>query len=202
VLTGLANSLKQRQGRLTTGIFGTKYVLSVLPRFGHADLAYEVVTQPSSPGWANMLNRDATTLWEHWRYSDNMFSHNHPMFGSVSEWMFNSLAGIRIADDAVGCDRIVIAPSVVGDLTWTSATYQSVRGPIESSWKITDAGLRLTVAIPVGSTAELAFPEAYSSQVTESGAPVGQVEGVEVTGNRLYRLAPGRYEFLGSHVTD
>ena len=58
-----------------------------------------------------MLDRGATTLWEHWEFSDNTYSHNHPMFGSVSEWFFSWLAGIQPDPDAVGYDRIVFRPS-------------------------------------------------------------------------------------------
>ena len=42
-----------------------------------------------------MLDRGATTLWEHWQFSDDTFSHNHPMFGSVSQWLYNWPGGIN-----------------------------------------------------------------------------------------------------------
>jgi alpha-L-rhamnosidase len=34
-----------------------------------------------------MLDRGATTLWETWKESDNVYSNCHPMFGSVDEWI-------------------------------------------------------------------------------------------------------------------
>ena len=34
-----------------------------------------------------MLDRGATTLWETWRESDDVYSNCHPMFGSVDEWI-------------------------------------------------------------------------------------------------------------------
>jgi len=52
-----------------------------------------------------MLERGATTLWEHWEFSDDTYSHNHPMFGSVSEWLFAWVAGIKpdpAASDSTG----------------------------------------------------------------------------------------------------
>ncbi|HEY5481646.1 MAG TPA: family 78 glycoside hydrolase catalytic domain, partial [Verrucomicrobiae bacterium] len=73
-------------GHLTTGIFGTKFMLHALADSGRADVAFKVVNQKTFPGWGYMLENGATTLWEHWEFSDNTFSHNHPMFGSVSEW--------------------------------------------------------------------------------------------------------------------
>ena len=82
-------------GHLTTGIFGTKFMLHALADSGRADVAFRVVNQSTFPGWGYMLENGATTLWEHWEFSDNTYSHNHPMFGSVSEWFYRVLAGIN-----------------------------------------------------------------------------------------------------------
>jgi len=37
--------------------------------------------------WLHMVDRGATTLWETWKESDNIYSNCHPMFGSVDEWI-------------------------------------------------------------------------------------------------------------------
>ena len=120
------------QGHLTTGIFGTKYMLNELTDLGRADVAYGMVNQRTYPGWGFMLANGATTLWEHWAFSDNTYSHDHPMFGSVSEWFYKALAGIQPAPDAVCFDKIIIAPQPVGDLKWVKAAYESVHGKIVS----------------------------------------------------------------------
>ena len=98
------------------------------------------------------------TLWEHWEYSDNTFSHSHPMFGSVSEWFYKVLAGIQPAPEAVGFDKILIKPQPVGDLTWVKASYHSVRGKVASYWQKTGAEFKLQVTIPVGATATVFVP--------------------------------------------
>ena len=79
------NIADEHGGNLTTGIFGTRFMLDVLSREGRADVAAGLVGQRDFPGWGYMLERGATTLWEHWKFSDNTFSHSHPMFGSVSQ---------------------------------------------------------------------------------------------------------------------
>lgn len=199
VLERLLRSLKENDNRLTTGIFGTKYLLDVLPRSGHNELAYQLATSAGFPGWQNMLDHGATTLWEHWQYSDNTFSHNHPMFGSVSEWMFAHLAGIRVADDAVGCDQLEITPRLVDGLDWVHARYESVRGPVESSWKRTRTGAQFVVEVPMGAVATLTLPATFSDRLTESGVVIDKAKGVgvlEPEGGRLrYELAPGSYQF-------
>lgn len=128
----LMRNIAAHDEHLTTGIFGTKYLLATLSDAGRADVAYDIVNQRTFPGWGYMLERGATTLWEHWEFSDNTYSHNHPMFGSVSEWFYKTLAGIQPAPDAVGFDRIIIKPEPVGDLKWVKASYKSVRGTVVS----------------------------------------------------------------------
>ncbi len=71
----------------TTGIFGTRYLLMYLSEHGRLDLAERVVLHEGFPGWRHMLERGATTLWETWRESDDVYSNCHPMFGSVDEWI-------------------------------------------------------------------------------------------------------------------
>ena len=75
--------LREHDGHIATGIFGTKYLLESLAEAGRADVAYEIVNQKTFPGWGYMLEMGATTLWEHWELSEDVYSHNHPMFGSV-----------------------------------------------------------------------------------------------------------------------
>ena len=129
--------------RLTTGIFGTRFLLEELSQNGRNDLAYALADRNTFPSWGWMLENDATTLWEHWDGSDNTFSHNHPMFGSISAWFFRWLGGIQAADDAVGFDRIVIRPQVVAGLEWVKCSHRSIRGMIESNWSVTATGVSL-----------------------------------------------------------
>ena len=58
-----------------------------LSEHGRRDLAEKVVLHRGFPGWLHMLDRGATTLWETWRESDDVYSNCHPMFGSVDEWI-------------------------------------------------------------------------------------------------------------------
>ncbi|MCJ7487686.1 MAG: twin-arginine translocation signal domain-containing protein [Candidatus Aminicenantes bacterium] len=82
----LAKTVSPEGPRLMNSIFGTKWLLEALSASGRADVAYDLVNRSSFPGWGYMLEKGATTLWEHWAFSDDTFSHNHPMFGSVTEW--------------------------------------------------------------------------------------------------------------------
>jgi len=195
-----ADVLQAHQGHLTTGIFGTKYMLDALTRAGRADVAYTLANQRDFPGWGHMLDKGATTLWEHWEFSDNTYSHNHPMFGSVSEWFFKGIAGIQPDPQAEGFDRIIIRPNPVGDLTWAKGSYQSVRGPIKSEWKKADGKLTLRVAIPPNTTATVYVPAAAAERVTEGGNPASKSSGVRLLrserGAAVFQIGSGEYEFV------
>ncbi|MCJ7589233.1 MAG: alpha-L-rhamnosidase, partial [Candidatus Aminicenantes bacterium] len=184
---------------LATGIFGTKYLLDVLSRHGRADLAYALVDRTSYPGWGYMLDRGATTLWEHWELSDDTYSHNHPMFGSVSEWFFAWIAGIQPDPSAFGFDRIIFKPQPVGDLTWARAAMSTVRGEARCEWLLEGGRFILTVAIPANTTATVFIPGHDPAAVREGTGPAASAEGVSFRGVEagacVYAIGSGRYEF-------
>ena len=146
-----------------------------------------------------MLGRGATTLWEHWEFSDNTYSHNHPMFGSVSEWFFAWVAGIQPDPAAVGYDRIVIRPRPAGGLTWAKARVRTVRGEVRSEWRIDRGRFFLTVVVPANTTAVVHVPVAGPEAVREGGAAAATSEGVSFrgveAGSCVYTVGSGRYEF-------
>jgi alpha-L-rhamnosidase len=185
--------------RLTTGIFGTKFLLDVLSRGGRADLASALVARTSFPGWGYMLERGATTLWEHWEYSDNTYSHNHPMFGSVSEWFFSWVAGIQPDPDAVGFDRILFRPQPVGGLTWARASLRTARGEVSSAWRIENGRFLLSVILPANARADVHIPCADPATVREGGRVTAAAQGVAFrrmeAGSCVFEIGSGRYEF-------
>jgi alpha-L-rhamnosidase len=193
----------KHEGHLSTGIFGTKYILGLLSQEGYADVAYSIVNQKTFPGWGYMLENGATTLWEHWAFSDNTFSHNHPMFGSVSQWFFNWLGGIQPHPEAVGFDRIIIRPQIVNDLQWVKSSYNSVRGPIVSNWAKKDGYVQLDVEIPANTNATVYVP-AYSVQDVREGlkqpATATKMQGISALGmegkTAVFSVGSGKYHFV------
>lgn len=197
--TRLTSEIEKHDRHLSTGIFGTKFLLDVLSENNNVDLAYDIVNQKTFPGWGWMLENGATTLWEHWEFSDNTYSHNHPMFGSVSEWFYTVIAGIRPAPEAVAFDKIIIAPHPCGDLTHAKGTYESIRGPIVSEWTLENDSFTLHVEIPGNTTALVFIPATHPGSVTEGGKPASKAEGIEyidTVGSRSqFRIGSGSYTF-------
>jgi alpha-L-rhamnosidase len=209
----LLADIGEHDGHLSTGILGTKFLLDVLSREGYARTAYGMVTRKTFPGWGFMLENGATTLWEHWAFSDNTFSHNHPMFGSVSEWFYKWLGGIQPHPEAVGFDRIVIRPQIIDELDWVEASYRSARGPIACSWKRTGKTVVMDVTIPPNTRASVHVPAQRLDDVRAIGPVVGgkmgahseKIPAAKAEGVRSARLVgqeavlevePGRYRFV------
>jgi alpha-L-rhamnosidase len=180
-------------GHIAAGIFGTKYLLRMLTETGNAQVAYDLVNQSGYPGWRHMLENGATTLWETWAQSDNTYSQNHPMFGSVSEWFFRCLGGINPAADAIGFDRIQLQPFIADDLDWVETRYDSIRGPVGLRWERKDPRIELQVRIPAGITAYLLLPTPVVAAIEEGGRSIQDHPELtaERTPDRRVRLALG-----------
>ncbi|MFC2160164.1 family 78 glycoside hydrolase catalytic domain [Acidobacteriota bacterium] len=195
--------MTEHNGHLSTGIFGTKFLLEVLSRYGRSDVAWKIVNTKTFPGWGYMVQNGATTLWEHWEFSDNTFSHNHPMFGSVSEWFFKWLAGIQSQPDAVGFNKILIRPQPVSGIDWVKSEYKSVRGSIRSEWKLENGVFQLKTHIPPNTHGIVYLPTDNAETVQENSlqaiiSPGITYKGYE-NGCAVYDILPGSYDFVSEY---
>ena len=177
-LSVLVDDIRKNAGHLSTGIFGTKMLLDVLRRYNRKDIGYRIVNQRDFPGWGYMIAHGATTLWETWAYSDNTYSQDHPMFGSVSAWFYRSLAGINAG--APGFKKIIIKPQPDSNLTYVKGSYNSIHGRIASSWQISGGRFQLDVEIPANTTAVIWVPIGNDENITESGKPMQESRGLKL----------------------
>jgi len=196
---------------MTAGLFGIKWFLMSLADGGMNDLAYEVLTTPTYPSFAWMMNNpfaNASTIWESWFLSDNVYSHNHPMFGSPEVWLLQSVGGIQPHPAAKGMSHVLIKPSPPSQLQFASASYDTPRGRISISWKRTSRDERATfvldVVIPPNVIATVHVPAAPDDEVREGGrvltdgrlsaSPSGRGGSLVVT------LGSGAYNFESSEL--
>ena len=190
------NIVDVRKNHLSFGNVGIKYVMDSLSDHGRADVAYTMAAQKDYPGWGDTLKDGNTTFTEEWGGND---SRCHPDKAAVSGWFFRSLAGITIDPAAPGYKNILIKPSVVGDLTYSKGSLQTVHGLVTSEWEKTEKGIKFHVEVPANSTAQLTLPASEKSQITESGQPVKSAKAVTLVrrdaGQAVYSLGSGNYEF-------
>ena len=152
----LVSIKKGVNNHFTTGIFGTKYILEALSQSGLTQQVFDVVNSREYPGWGFMIDRGATTLWETWKESDNTYSNCHPMFGSVSEWFYRWLGGIRPDMNHPGFRKFYLEPQTPEGLTYVKTSYQTPFGYIRSNWEKTSSGeTKYTISVPKGTIAML-----------------------------------------------
>jgi len=184
---------------MTAGLFGIKWFLMALADGGMNDLAYEVLTTPSYPGYRWMMNNaidNATTIWEAWFFSDSSYSHNHPMFASSEVWLLQSVAGIQPHPAARGFDRVLIKPSPPAKLGHASGSYDTVRGRITTSWtRAAGTGaVTLKVTVPPNVRATVHVPAGAEQGVAEGGAVLQG--GRREAGSVVFEVGSGDYEFV------
>ncbi len=196
VVSNLVANVAAHNGHLDCGILGTKYLLHALTDNGRADVAYTVASQTTPPSWGGWIKRGATTLWEDWEGKSSL---NHIMFGDVSAWFYETLAGISPDPSGPGFKRIVIRPAIVGDLKWVRASHDTLHGKIVSEWKQEGEKVLLKVTIPASSTATVVLPAKTASGITEGGKTLEKAACVRMLktgdGCTTVKIGSGTYHF-------
>ena len=154
----LVEAVENRAHRIGTGFLSTPFALPVLTDAGRADVAYRMLENDEAPSWLAEVKAGATTVWEDWEGSASL---NHYSPGAVCQWLFDTVAGIRVA----GENRFTIAPVPGGSLTSAAARYASLYGTVSSRWEITADGVALEVVVPSNCSADVRLPDGRRSSV-------------------------------------
>jgi alpha-L-rhamnosidase len=180
------------QGHLDTGIFGTRYLMDALTRIGRVDVAMTVLNQQTYPGFGYEISQGATTDWEQWTYFSNMESHDHAMFSGINASFYTALGGIDTT--GAGYRTLTIAPQVPPNLNHVTASIDTVRGPVASSWTRSNRAFDLNVTVPVNATATVEVPllgHGAASVTADRGATLLRVQG----GTAWYAVGSGHWQF-------
>lgn len=163
-----------RQHGLQTGFFATEFLLPLLVEAGEKQLAYDLLLQEECPGWMYQVTRGATTMWERWDAlkpdgkvneeivgKDVMVSFNHYAFGSVGEFYYQYILGIKPLEP--GFAKVLIQPVPDRRLGSASGSYRSRAGEIRVAWRYEGEAWRLEVAVPT--QAQIVLPDGSSHEV-------------------------------------
>lgn len=201
----LEDDIRAKGNHLSTGFVGVSYLLPVLTRAGKSETAGQLLLQDTFPSWLFSVKQGATTIWERWDgwtpekgFQDpGMNSFNHYSLGSCGEYLFGYVGGIRPASP--GFKTILIDPAFPDGLSWAKTRYDSIQGPIATSWKRSDKHLSLEVVIPANTTATVCIPTSDAASVRESGRLAAKSEGVtflrQEKGKAVFAVESGAYKF-------
>jgi len=190
----LIKDIESRGWKLSTGFVGTKDLMLVLSQIGRQDVALRLLHQPEYPGWLFSISHGATSIWERWDgwtpdrgFQDpGMNSFAHYSFGAVYGWMVENLGGIQAT--APGYKRIVIEPTFDPSLQFCRVIYDSIRGPIRTSWRRSGDVIEFNVTVPTNTTATIRLRGVDAEQVKIDGKPL------DAAGVTAHAVAPQKGE--------
>ena len=142
VVAALVAAIHNQTDHINCGIIGSRFLLDVLTKHGHGDLALTLATTTTCPGWGYMVEQQKGdphdtpgTMWETWQdIHVTGSSKNHPALGAgIGLWLYQ-LAGL--AEDSTP-DALILRPlretiETVGSAELSLATPQGV---VEFSWR-------------------------------------------------------------------
>jgi alpha-L-rhamnosidase len=178
-------------------------VLEALGRTGDPAALVARLTDPSSPGWANILARGGTFTWEVWEPSDaNGDSMSHGWGADVLVAVQRWLLGVRTTSP--GFATFDVAPPGAG-LRRAQGTVPTPGGTISVSWERPApdgpvAGLDL--GVPPNAVATVHLRGVAPDQVTEGGRPLDRAPGVALSGagsdGLTLTVGAGSYRFASA----
>jgi hypothetical protein len=184
--------LDTNNGHLDTGIFGTRYLVDALASIGRIDVAMTVLDQTSYPGFGYEVGQGATTDWEQWTYRSNMESHDHAMFSGINASLYTQLAGITPTDP--GYATVAIARRVPPTLDRVSASIDTVRGTVASTWAKQSGWFDLTATVPVNASGTVAVP-LFGGSADHVQADHGATFVRVVGDTAIYAVGSGSWHF-------
>ena len=157
---------------IAVGLMGVPVFTEWCIKERQADLMATILRQEDYPGYLNMINQGATTIWESWdcgRPGKEDRSRVHNCYNGIGIWFYQALAGIRPDPEQPGYKHFFIDPLPVEGVEWVRATkptpYGDIRVEVESGKRKVE---RIKVTVPQGTTA-MVLPGSPNERTLPSG---------------------------------
>lgn len=197
VVNSLTAAVQAYGDRIGTGSVALGPLFRALHAAGRDDLIYQMVTNPSGPSYAYIVNQGATTLWENLTGSGG--SKDHQFLGDVAAWLVHDVAGIDQAPGSREYKQLLIRPAIVGGLTHAANSYTTPQGTAAVSWvRSSDGQVTLDASVPPNTTAEIWVPSSGQPPAAPPGATFSRTDSFGGTQYAIYDAGPGTYSFDGN----
>ena len=110
-----------------TGIFATDVLTRILFEKGESELAAGLLTSEEEDTFGSRMKMGGTTIPEYWT---GHRSQCHPMFGAVSQYLFEYILGIRQTEDSVRYEKVVIQPQCMDVISQAQGHITTASGEI------------------------------------------------------------------------
>ena len=137
------------------------YILDALSEHGKVKEAFDLLFQEKCPSWLYEVKMGATSIWESWGAIDEdgvpkACSYNHYAFGSVGDWMYRNIGGLR--PEKPGYQQFVVEPKMDARISWADVHYNSCYGKISIHWKKEQGKFILDLEVPVNTSCKVVLP--------------------------------------------
>ncbi len=170
------------------------YLLEGLYRYGDDRRALDFMREY----WGGLLDRGATTFWEHHYTMDTPagqvlprgVSYSHGWSAGPTYILPAYVLGVRPLEP--GFRRVLIEPNPT-DLAWAEGAVPTPHGPVKVSWRNADDAFLIEVEVPVGCSAEVALPPVVNAAATVrlDGAETAVERRVD---RRVLEIDEGRHQ--------
>ena len=186
VLTKLVDTIRAENYHFDAGVIGVKKVIEVLLANGYEDVLYRMATRTDFPSFGHWVAEGANTMWQNW---DGSQSRNHIMFGSIGDFFYQGLAGIRPSASAPGFREVTVQPFFPEDMNHLSARHRTPRGWLTTEWvRDPSAGGTIAYSLVVPPKAEVTL---RLKDYSPLAAPTELARDAD--GYRIVRFGPGTH---------
>ena len=148
--------LGMKQGTMTADV-----LMEALFTAGRGDAAVKLLTNTKDYGWAKIISKGYTFIWENWHGSGSQ-SHG---WGSASLWqVIEYISGVEIVE--AGARTIRINPAE-GNVDSVKSHTVTARGIVDISYSGSGKNYVITIDVPANVTAEVVFPVVSGGKFVE-----------------------------------
>ena len=141
----LRENIESRKA-LAAGEVGLPYVIQAAARYGMNDLIARCILSKEHPSYYAFILDGETTLGEY--FETNPRSHCHDMMGHITEWYYNTIAGIEPLEP--GFSKVKIQPWMPESINEFTCSYDSVQGTIRVTGRRINGEPVFDIKVPDG----------------------------------------------------
>lgn len=175
-------------GHLNTGLVGVPVMMEWATKKNCPDFIYSMLKKKTFPGYLHMLEKGATTTWEHW---NGERSRIHNCYNGVGQWFYQSIGGIRQIEETPAYKEFLIDPQIPEGITWAKTQIETPYGLIQVDWALSGNRMDMNIVVPMGSKAHVLFPQSSTDRYIDKRSVVTS-EKEAVLGSGKYHISYAR----------
>ena len=157
VVESLENeTYEKRGGHIACGLVGLPVLTEWAVKNRAYELIYTMLKKRDYPGYLYMIDKGATTTWEHWNGNRSRI---HNCYNGIGQWFYQAVGGIKPVEEFPGYRKVIIDPQIPDGIHWAKTFKETPFGRLAVNWEITEGRMVMDIDIPVGVEASVIIPD-------------------------------------------